>query len=200
MNVSGPDAETTWLADRITICQYREMVRREDRDGIAELIHKRFEERYLDPILDSPKRHGFAVLAVGCLMVEALESFRQGWPNTDGKSEAAFCGFFQAHDEFLELRPVAHEFYRAVRCAILHQADTTQGWRVRSRPGPLLEQDGDVHWINASAFVERLKVVLNAYCETLRTSDWRSPTWKKARTKLQRICKNSGVTDVTGLA
>ena len=28
---------------------------------------------------------------------------------------AAFCGFFQAHDEFKDLRPVAHDFYRAIR-------------------------------------------------------------------------------------
>jgi len=189
-----------WLADEITIRQYREMVRREDRDGIADLLRKRFEERYLDPILDSPKRHGFAVLAIGCLMVEALESFRQGWPSTDRKSEAAFCGFFQNHDQFRELRPVAHEFYRAVRCAILHQAETTHGWRVRSKPGPLLEQDGSVHWINASEFAKRLRDVLNAYCETLRTSDWQRPAWKNARHKLQSICKNSGINDVVGLA
>jgi hypothetical protein len=50
-----------------------------------------------------------------CLMVEALESFRNGWKDTAGKSESAFCGFFQAHDEFKELQPVAHEFYREVR-------------------------------------------------------------------------------------
>jgi len=200
MNLSEPDPETTWLADEITIRRYRDMVRRKDRNAIANLLPKRFEERYLDPILDSPKRHGFAVLAIGCLMVEALESFRQGWPTTDRKSEAAFCGFFQNHEQFRDLQPVAHEFYRAVRCAILHQAETTHGWRVRSKSGPLLEQDGDVHWINASEFAQRLRAVLDAYCETLQTSDWHSVAWKHARQKLQSICKNSGVADVAGLA
>jgi hypothetical protein len=195
-----PDPETTWLAGKVTIRQYRDMVRREDRGAIADVIHKRFEERYLDPILAGPKRHGFAVLAVSCLMVEALESFRQGWPHTDRRSEAAFCGFFQAHEDFLDLRPVAHEFYRAVRCAILHQAETTDGWRVRSKGGLLLEQEGAVHWIDASEFAERLKRVLKIYCDLLRTTEWLSQPWRNARNKLRSICKNSGVTDVTGLA
>jgi hypothetical protein len=115
-------------------------------------------------------------------------------------SEAAFRGFFQTHDELRELRPVAHEFYRAVRCSVLHQAETTHGWRVRSKPGPLLEQQGDVHWINASAFAARLKTVVTNYCESLRTSDWQSQGWKSARRKLQSICKNCGVTNVDGLA
>jgi hypothetical protein len=200
MRSLDPDPESTVLAANITIRQYRGMVRLKDRAGIAELVQKRFEERYLDPVLDSPKRHGFAVLAVCCLMVEALESFRQGWPDTDKRSKAAFCGFFQAHDEFDELRPVAHEFYRAVRCAILHQAETTQGWRVHRESGPLVQQDGAVRWISAWEFAQRLKRVLYAYCEALRTSDWQSPIWTKTRRKLQRICKNSGVENVADLA
>jgi len=198
MRSFDPNPESTCLAGKITVAQYREMVRREDREGIAALVQKRFAERYLDPVLDGPNRHGFAVLAVCCLMVEALESFRHGWPRTEGKSEAAFCGFFQAHDEFRDLRPVAHEFYRAVRCAILHQAETTQGWRVHRDDGLLLEQDG-IHWISAREFAERLKSVLHRYCEALTTSDWRSPVWTKARAKLQSICRNCGASDVSRL-
>ena len=196
-----PDPESTRLAGETTIRQYREMVQLQNRAGIADLIRKRFEERYLNPVLDSTSRHGFTVLAVCCLMVEALESFRQGWPDSEGKrSEVAFCGFFQAHDEFRDLRPVAHEFYRAVRCAILHQAETTHGWRVHRDTGPLLQQEDNIYWISASEFGQRLRIVLQRYCETLETSDWKSPAWTKARVKLQRICRNSGVVDTSGLA
>jgi len=49
------------------------------------MVRLRFAERYLDPILDSPKRHGFAMMAICCLMVEALESFRNGWSKTSDK-------------------------------------------------------------------------------------------------------------------
>jgi hypothetical protein len=143
-----PDPSSTRLAGKITVGQYTDMVKRQDRGEIAELIRLRFKERYLEPILDNPKRHGFAMLAVCCLMVEALESFRNGWKDTAerGKSEGAFCTFFHIHDEFKELQPVAHEFYRAVRCGIFHQAETTKGWRVDRKPG-LLGEHGGVRWL-----------------------------------------------------
>ena len=196
------DPESTELAAKITVRKYREMVRLRNRTQISELVQRRFEERYLNPVLGSRAPHGFAILAVCCLMVEALESFRQGWTSTKGKgrSEAAFCGFFQAHDEFRDLRPVAYEFYRAVRCGILHQAETTHGWRVHRERGRLIIQDGAIHWISASEFAQGLKGVLETYGKTLKTADWQSPIWVNTRRKLQSICKNSGASDVAGLA
>jgi hypothetical protein len=195
-----PDPESTELATGIPIRRYRKMVHRKDQRGIAELVGNRFKERYLNPVLQSRAPHGFAMLAICCLMVEALESFRQGWATTDRKSEVAFCGFFHAHDEFSDLRPVAHEFYRAVRCGILHQAETTGGWRVHRRSGPLLEHNGTVYWVSALEFARRLEDVLETYCTTLETSDWAGPVWANTRRKLQSICKNCGVPNVAALA
>jgi len=195
-----PNPESTRLAGNVSIRKYREMIQRQDRAAIADLVQRRFEERYLDAVLLSSKRHGFAVLSVCCLMVEALESFRQGWPRSDGKSETAFCAFFEAHNEFGELRPVAHEFYRAVRCGILHQAETTHGWRVHQGKGPLLVERSGVRWVSAWEFARRLKAVLGRYRKELAESDWTSPVWVKTRAKLRSICRNCGVADVTGLA
>jgi hypothetical protein len=194
-----PDPEATLLAAETTIRDYRNMIRGEDRSGIAKLILRRFEERYLEPVLETQNRHGFAILAVCCLMVEALESFRQGWPDTNRRSEAAFCGFFQSHNEFSDLRPVAHEFYRSIRCAILHQAETTQGWRIHRGSGTLYTTDGVIHWVSAWEFAQRLRRVLHAYSNSLETSDWRSPMWNKARAKLHAICRNSGAANLTEL-
>ena len=209
MRSLDPDPWSTCLvgsahaADKLTLRRYSEMHQNRDRPGIANLIRKRFEERYLEPILDNPKRNGFAMLAICCLMVETLESFRHGWKDTSerGKSEAAFCGFFQAHEEFRDLRPVAHEFYRAVRCGILHQAETTHKWRVDREPGLLSEQAG-VRWLSAFEFGKALRVVLNRYCDNLSNSDWSSPLWVNARKKLQAICRNCGLpkSDVSKLA
>src|SRR5262245_30962299 len=95
----NPDPWTTILAGSdsgttaITVRDYANMHAAKERSNIADLIVIRFTERYLEPALDNPKRHGFAMLAVGCLMVEALESLRNGWKNSTGKSEGAFCSF-----------------------------------------------------------------------------------------------------------
>lgn len=185
------------LAGDITVRRYADMVSGEEHRGVAGLIRKRFEERYLEPMLDNPNRHGFAILAVCCLMVEALESFRNGWKDTRerGRSEAAFCGFFQRHDEFKELRPVAHDFYRAVRCGILHQAETTDGWRVDQREGQLFAENAGARWVSASEFGVRLKIVLERYESELINADWLATIWVNARKKLQAICRNCGLPD-----
>ena len=203
MKGHNPDPWITILAGSkkaktaITVRDYSGMVRAKDRALIAKLIRLRFTERYLEPVLDSPKCNGFAILAIGCLMVEALESFRNGWRGTagiKGGGEAAFSSFFQAHDEFKDLRPVAGEFYKHVRCGILHQAETTGNWRVHRSSG-LFSMNGNVRRLSASEFGNRLRAVLVRYTDDLAKTDWRDPVWKKARKKLRSICRNCGLPD-----
>jgi len=159
------------------------------------MIRLRFCERYLDPALDNPKRHGFSVLATGCLMVEALASFRNGWKKTTGcrgGGAEVFRGFFQAHNEFNDLVPVADEFYKHVRCGILHQAETTGNWRVH-RKAPLFLERGGVRWLSASEFGKALRLALNRYVDTLANAAWKDQIWKNARRKLRTICENCGL-------
>lgn len=207
MKSNDSDPWLTFLAgsksdgSQITVRDYSAMHRNRDRSKIADMIRRRFVERFLDPILDNPNRHGFAMVAVCCLMVETLESFRNGWNTTVGKVEGAFCGFFQAHDEFKELRPVAREFYSAVRCGILHQAETRQGWRIHRQPA-FFVKEGGVKWLSASEFGKRLETVLNRYHDNLVNADWDATIWLNARKKLQNICRNCGLPepDVAKLA
>ena len=137
------------------------------------------------------------MLAIGCLMVEALESFCNGWKGTagiKGRGEAGVCSFFQAHDEFTDLRPVAGEFYKHVRCGILHQAETTGNWGVHRSSG-LFSTSGNVRHLSASGFVRRLRAILVRYNDDLVKTDWRDRVWKKARKKLRSICRNCGLPD-----
>lgn len=190
---------STELCKGVPITAYRKMVKEQDRAGIAKLIRDRFRERYLDAVATSARPHGFSMLAIGCLMVEALESFRLGLPTTDRRSEAVFCSFFQAHDEFAELRPLAHDFYRSVRCGILHQAETVNAWRV-NQDATLLQEEKGTRWISGCQFLDGLRTVLDRYCQRLDATDWNDPLWLKARKKLSSICKNCGVKDLSGLA
>jgi hypothetical protein len=179
----------------ITIRHYSDMLKERDRTRIAQLIQLRFRERYLDPALDNPKRHGFAMLAVCCLMVEALESFRNGWKGTQGIKggcEAAFRSFFEAHDQFKDLRPVASEFFKHVRCGILHQAETTGQWTV-NRSSELFSSIDGQRRVSASEFGKRLRAVLNEYTDGLAQADWRDAAWTNARRKLRSICRNCGL-------
>ena len=175
MKSSLDDPELTELATGFTVRDYKTARDAKTREAIADAICRRFTDRYIDPASDAPKKHGFTMMAISCLMIEALESFRQGWKTTDDKGQSAFCFFFDTEDAFKEFRGYAQYFYRNVRCGILHQAEPARGWRI-VRNGPLF--DPNTRTINAARFLRKLRGVLNDFCDRLKGAAWDSTDWK----------------------
>lgn len=184
-------AKSVLLTSSYSVADYERMKAKKDREGIADLIEARFTERYLDPVDNKTawsERSGFAIMAISCLLVETLESFSRGWPSTDRRSEAAFCSFFDRWDAFKDFRGSAREFYRHVRCGILHQAETTGGWRIL-RKGDLVNSKRRV--VNAAKFVKRLRAVVHTYGKRLRTGKWDGEDWRNLRRKMESVCANA---------
>jgi hypothetical protein len=184
------DSDDTELAPGFTVRDYKAARDKTppDRTAIAEAIRSRFLHRYIEPAQAKPR--GFTIMAVCCLMIEAFESFRQGWETTDGRSKAAFCFFFDASDPFKDLRGHAQPFYKHVRCGILHQAETTGGWRLRRDTSPLF--DPAALTVNATAFLEALARVLGVFCDGLKTLPWDGTEWQNVRKKMDAIVQNCG--------
>ncbi len=182
--------EETLLSSSVTIAQYRELKARRDREGIAHLIQERFTERYIDPLREG-KKHGFCTMAISCLMIEALESFRNGWCETRRRSREAFGEFFKrCRDEESALGVFyeqSDDFYYDVRCGILHQAETRNGWRIHRR-GPLFDPTTKI--INATRFHDELEKVLMTYCDRLKQKGWDSEVWQNLRTKMKAVIRN----------
>lgn len=192
--------EDTLLSSSVTAAQYRGFETNKDRARIAKFVLQRFSERYIAPLrCDRHKRHGFCTMAISCLMVEALESFWQGWPDTNNTSRNAFRSFFKRCREqgsklgmFAEHVDGKYGFYTGVRCGILHQAETTGGWRIR-RNGPLF--DIGTKTVNASKFHRELEARLRSYCGLLQQSDWDDDVWRRLREKMVAViehCKAGG--------
>ena len=161
-----------YLAVGYPVSKYRQLEAVRDRTEIARMIRSRFTERYLDPVdRHGPARNGFAIMAISCLMIEAMESFRLGWVKTNRKGKKAFRSFLAHWDGFAVLRDVSDEFYGHVRCGILHQAETTGGWKMR-REGPLW--DPATRTINAARFISTLRQVLSTYVAELEKEEWDS--------------------------
>ena len=182
------DPATVMLSSNISVADYRKLERKKDKGAIANFLKQRFTERYLAPVLDvdTDKKSGFTMMAVACLMIEALESFRQGWLDTRRRSQNAFCSFFAHWPEFDVFRPHAKDFYKHVRCGILHQAET-KAWLIR-RKGDLW--DGNYKIINATKFLKQLRIVLDSYCDQLASEPWESDVWRCCRAKMDSVCKN----------
>jgi hypothetical protein len=192
MNPPCNDPKQTELASNFTVANYESAVKVQDRNNIADALHRRFSERYIEPVTPSDGKnvHGFTMMAVSCLMIESLESFSRGWANSDGKSELAFCHFFASHGEFKCFRDPSVKFYKNVRCGILHQAETTGGWKItRNKSTPLFDPV-PLPTINATRFLEGLCTVLDNFRDGLKNADWNSEDWLNVRKKMNALCKH----------
>lgn len=117
---------------KVTVGIYTKMVAEKDVNGIAEFISGRFTERYFAPLEASKAKSGFCLMAVSCLMIEALQCFWEGLPRTP-KSNGAdlFRRFFDRNSNMGIPSGLGGRFYGNVRNGILHQAETTDGWKIR---------------------------------------------------------------------
>ncbi len=176
---------------KVTVAKYRSMIQQKRKPEVAQFIHDRFTERYITPLKGVPKeqRNGFCTMAICCLMIEALESFWRGLPHTKTKdaSRGAFCSFFARSQNLKDFRGHAEEFYTHVRCGILHQAETTRGWKIRRR-GILF--DPTTLTINATRFHRELARCLDTYCDALEADTSDTDLWVALERKMEAICKN----------
>lgn len=192
----------------ITVDQIQEMLQSRKKDVLSEFIYNRFYYRYIKPfefkstnIITNPSgrkvneysllyKNGFSIMANCCLLIEALESFYRGWPNSHGKSETAFLKFFTRDKNFHEFSTddMPTVFYKSIRCGILHQGETTNGWRItRDEDENLLDKEN--RKINANKFSEGLKKSIEDYRGELLKMDWGDEIWKKAKIKIEAIIK-----------
>lgn len=176
------------LSKNVTVADYLRMESSRDSNSIVRFLRDRFTERYVTPMRVDPKlKNGFTIMAVSCLMIEAVESFYQGWPDSQNKSKLAFCYFFDRNHNFSFIRGYSHEFYLHIRCGILHQAETTGGWRIR-RDGRVFQEDTKT--INAKLFHDQVEKALNSYCNDLAGAAWDSTLWGNFRKKMKAVCEN----------
>ncbi len=180
------------LTDSVTVGDLRNWLRTKDdyaKNNMIELIDHRFTKRYIKHIASI--NSGFLKMAISCLTIETLESFKQGIDDTTGKSGAMFRDFFATEKiHFPGFDVISKDFYSNVRCGILHQAETTNAWRIM-QVGPIL--DISEKTINAKEFVMALERSISAYINNLKIEDWNSPLWMNAIVKLEDICDNCAV-------
>ncbi|MDF1631425.1 hypothetical protein [Mycoplana sp. MJR14] len=117
-------------------------------DAFQEFFFERLESRYLKPIRllqneGSWEGEGFSIVSIQCAMLEFLAACRGGLiyrhrnpqpPFEYSASGDLFASFLAETVPFKALftRDDALEFYRKVRCALLHEARTKGGWAIHA--------------------------------------------------------------------
>jgi hypothetical protein len=165
-----------------------------DWQKAVDILDDRLQTRYLEHIavLLKRKTSGFVVLALDCALIETLQQFRLGEPETPGgQGKQHFVDFLTqtSFGQHFDAQKAAL-FYTTIRCGLLHQTEAKHNSRVKRGAIPLVSYSVDHKGIviNVPLFHERLEKIIGEYVAELR-----NPNSVGARTsfraKMNFICR-----------
>lgn len=145
-----------------------------------------------------------------CLLIETFVSWTEPlFLDTHRKSERCFGFFFLTQTRFAQFAKgglklseykdldrkklnntgTPCSFYRDVRCALLHNGETRNGWRI-VRNGTLYDES--TRSINAIRFMDMLKDVIKDFKKNLDSSDFNDGrVWITYKERLRKLIDNS---------
>jgi hypothetical protein len=142
-SIPGAKAAANWQALHVRLLADEPAAWDEAFNSFCE----RLRPRYLEPIqiLQESGRfkgEGFSIVAIQCSLVEFLESTIQGinyHHQSRGKyeyrkSQKVFVAFLENRTPFSNTfkNGSALDFYIGVRCGLMHEAQTKNGWRIKA--------------------------------------------------------------------
>jgi hypothetical protein len=199
---------------KITVENLEDWIKQGSKTELADFFFDRFYNRYLKPFeYDNQEykksfKNGFAIMTSCCLLIESFVSFTNPkFKDTKNKSERCFGYFFLKYYEFncfseggLELNEYinseslknkgrSNDFYKNVRCGILHNGETKNNWKIL-RKGKLFDEENKS--INATKFSSNLKVVINKFQKDLIKSDFNDDEiWETYKSRLKFLIEKS---------
>jgi hypothetical protein len=190
--------QPTYIAVKKTIDDWQKTSQILKSGGSVELWKRVVDEyylgrlgpRYLNPIqiLQRPglsEGEGFSIVAIQCSLIEFLESTVRGityhylekgeklGEYEYSRSGDIFVQFLTSRVPFSEAfrgdRDLAHDFYVGVRCGLLHEARTKNGWRIRDedRNSKDIIVDVDRKMVFRDGFQSALKKFIADYAAEL---------------------------------
>jgi hypothetical protein len=158
------------------------------REAYLEYFRTRLELRYLKPIKvlqdnGTFQGEGFSIMTILCSLIEFLESTCQGkiykylprgqrpGPNEYSSSKEMFKAFLKNREPFKNIfdDDLANEFYASIRCGLLHEASTKNGWRIwaKSSNGDIVNTNDKI--IYRDQFEEGIRTFITSYGNLLET-------------------------------
>ncbi len=183
-----------------------------------DFFYRRLNTRYLEPIcllttLGESKGEGFSIVSIQCSLIEFLQStydgmnFNKGTGSYKenlgkGKNEYGF-GSSDVFTKFLETQAPFNnvfgvkgsvckdDFYSNVRCALLHEAGTREGWKIirNSTKNQIVEIEGKEKKLYRNQFqAALLEYIGNYLCELIENRD-RQDAFIEKFDGLCRVCE-----------
>ena len=153
----------------------------------------RIEERYLIPARNvrgngehnNLRGAGFAICTLLCALIENLETFHQGinfkssnpreYEYSHGHSKRLFTDFLKTKSPFkyfFENSPaLADDFYTGVRCSLLHDASTCNGWVINIEESNMITIKDNKKILHRSLFISGIEQYIIDYKNALMQPD-----------------------------
>ena len=161
----------------------------------ADIFEDRIKGRFLEIIerIDGLVHAGFVVLALDCLLIETLQQFREGEPETPPRMNEEYFIRFLTGTRFARFfdEPKAKKFYDHIRCGVLHQSEVKgDSLVVISSAEPVVRwtESGDGLIVNRRLFHQELVRCFQDYVVELRdpaNADVRA----RFKWKMDHICR-----------
>jgi hypothetical protein len=168
--------------------------------------YARLKHRYLNPIEwirddGSFTGEGFAIMAIICSLIEFLESTyqgrnyryrRKGDPDIGlleySGSEVIFVSFLTQRSPFANdfNAQLAEEFYKYVRCGLLHEARTNGNWTIWGTGHSLIKKNNNEIVVYRNNFFEATKSFITESKNELLNSDDRKEAFIR---KFDNLCE-----------
>ena len=135
------------------------------------ILRDRIEGRYfnqIDLLLGDINSNGFTIMALNCLLIEALFQFRDGKKTTPRPNSETYPMFLL--EEFplaFDLREKADKFYSDIRCGILHSAQTQNGSRLSDEQGFVVRLDSSSVVVSVLELTLALRAYFDVYTQRL---------------------------------
>lgn len=149
----------------------------------------RLEKRYLSPIAILQEHgefsgEGFSIMTILCSLIEFLESTYQGksyrylqkgealGPHEYNSSKAIFISFLTSKHPFDKQfdTGLATDFYKSIRCGLLHEASTKNNWRTWAKSGNERIVCNDEKIVYRDNFEAGIRKYIDDYCAELMHS------------------------------
>ncbi len=145
--IAGWKTPSDWLAFKVQLLEKggEELWKK----AFREYFQERLNLRYLHPVKVLQENgtftgEGFSIMAILCTLIEFLESTVQGlkYKYSRSKNDLGDYEYSNSQDIFVNFlckrtpfnkdfsEDSAREFYSSIRCGLLHEAQTKNGWKI----------------------------------------------------------------------
>ena len=163
-----------------------------DWECAVKIFVDRIQGRYInqiDLLSNDINANGFTIMALNCLLIEALYQFENGLKETKNSNKKEYSDFLKQMDSTaFSVASVAEDFYTHIRCGILHSAQTKAESRLSDRTGFVVAVENNVLIVSVIGVTNLVKHHFTSYAGRLLDSS-ETDLRKNFIKKMKFVCR-----------